>query len=68
MSMSDSKGPEIKLPTRDEMLAAELPVEWHGVSMAGDRILGKVIYRFATEADRDNHLKAEAAALAMPRK
>lgn len=65
---SDAKTPDIPLPSREEMLAAELPYEWRGTSKIGDKILGPVVYRFATEADRDNFLKAEAAALAMPRK
>lgn len=60
---NDEKGPEIKLPTREEMLAADLPFEWHGVSRVGDQILGKVVYRHPTAEARDNYLKAEAAAL-----
>lgn len=54
----------IKLPSREEMLAAVLPVEWHGIAKAGDRTFGPVVYRFATEEDRDNFGKAEARALA----
>jgi len=55
----------IKLPSREEMLAAVLPVEWRGVSKAGDHVFGPVVYRFATEEDRDNFGKAEARALAI---
>ena len=53
----------IKLPSREEMLAMILPVEWHTVSKAGDHVFGPIIYRFATEEDRDNFGKAEARAL-----
>lgn len=65
---NDEKEPDIPLPTREEMLAAVLPVEWHGISRAGDQVFGPVVYRFATEEDRDNFGKAEARALNMRRK
>lgn len=54
----------VKLPTREEMLAAVLPVEWSSLARAGDRTFGPVVYRFATEADRDNFGKAGTRALA----
>lgn len=38
------------LPTRDELLAAVLPIEVD---------CGRAIYRYATEAARDHHLVAE---------
>lgn len=52
----------MKLPTREELLAAVLPVE---------RVMrhkGRVAtYRYASEDDATNHLKAEAAALKIRR-
>ena len=65
---SDEKERKIQLPTREEMLAAVLPVERHGVSRLGDQILGKVVYRYATEEDANNHLKEEARVIAEGRK
>jgi hypothetical protein len=58
----------IKLCSREEMLAAVLTVEWHGISRAGDKVFGPVVYRFATEEDRDNFGKAEASVLGITRK
>lgn len=55
----------IKLRSREEMLAVVLAVEWHGISRAGDKVFGPVVYRFETEEDRDNFGKAEARALAV---
>jgi hypothetical protein len=60
---SPAHGMRIPLPTREEMLAMDLPFEWHGVSRVGDQILGKVVYRHPTAEARDNFLKAEARAL-----
>jgi len=65
---SDEKERKILLPTREEILAAVLPVERHGWSRVGDQILGRVVYRYATEEDADNHLKEEARVLAEGRK
>lgn len=44
----------MKLLTREQVLALDLPVE---------RKFNRVVYRYATETDADNHLKEEARAL-----
>jgi len=65
---NDEKEPDIVLPSREEMLAAVLPVEWRGISRAGDKVFGPVVYRFATEEDRDNFGKEEARVLGITRR
>ena len=58
------------LPSRAELLAADLRVERRGISRMVDQkdgklyeLAGEVVYRFATEDDANAFGKAEAAAL-----
>ena len=41
------------LPTKEQMLAADLAVEWTGISRAGNHVFGPVVYRFENEEARD---------------
>lgn len=51
---SDEKERKIPVRSREELLAASLPIE---------RRFGNVTYRYETEEDADNHLKEEARVL-----
>lgn len=59
-------GPVVPLPSREKMLAAELPVEVHSMSRVGGRqleVIGRVVRRHATEVDRDSFGSAEREAM-----
>lgn len=53
----------IKCPTREEVLAAELPVEVHQVSRFPSGDTAPCVHRFRTQEDADKFLSEEARVL-----
>lgn len=49
--------------SREEIAALDLPVERHCVSITPRGQKSPCVYRYATEEQADNHLKAEKKAL-----
>jgi hypothetical protein len=53
----------VKLPSREEVLAAVLLVDRRGLSVTPSGLRSPVVYRYETNADADNHLSGERACL-----